>query len=123
LGGATASLTGGGQEHVDLSHRLRMMEQEALSGLAAEQGQLRLLLNGFDALGDGLEVQRVGDLDNRAAQRPVLLGPRQRTDEAAVKLEDVDRESLQIAERGIPGSEVVNSDSPASSTSPLSTVS
>ena len=63
---------------------------------------------GLAALGDGAQVDGVGEGDDRA-EEAVRLGARaERGHEAAVDLHRVDRQTLQIGQRGIAGAEIVH---------------
>ena len=70
--------------------------------------QERQLLGGFDAFGDNFEFQVVGHGDHRGGDFHVVLVVRDFVDEAAIDLDDVDREFLQIAQRRVPGAEVIH---------------
>ena len=66
-----------------------------------------MLLGGLDALGHDRHAEQVGELDDReddGVARAILF---QVGDEALVDLDDVDREALEVGERGVAGSEVV----------------
>ena len=85
-------------------------EQEALPAvavLASEQGELLLLL---DALGEGLDRERLAELHEGVDQRLALLVVLQAQDERPVDLQRVDGEALQVSERGVAGAEVVDRD-------------
>ena len=88
----------------------RPREEEALRPFAAERAQRLALQLVLDALGDGLHLQRRGQLDDRAHQRGRLRALAQRRDEAAVDLEDVDRVAVEVGQRRVAGAEVVDRD-------------
>ncbi len=88
--------------------RDRPGEQEALAQLAPEVAQQPELGGGLDALGDGLEVQALGHVHDRADD---LLGVRAALElghEAAVDLHHVGGEAVQVAQRGVAGAVVVD---------------
>ena len=63
---------------------------------------------GLDAFGGGIHPEAVRQRDDGANDRPVALGGRRRpANEALVDLDLVERRLLQIAERRITGSEIV----------------
>src|SRR6516162_373927 len=83
----------------ELLQRARGREQETLPGDAAECqecGDLRLEL---DALGHGLEPQRLAEGDHRARQLRAVVGVGETADEGAVDLQYVDREAVQVGQR------------------------
>ena len=76
------------------------------SGLAHE-GRLRI---GLDALGDNTKIESASERDDGSYDRR-LFGIRLRTvDERTIDLEPLDGKRLQIRERRIAGSEVVDAD-------------
>ena len=93
--------------------RHRLGEQEALDRRAAVGAKLHQLRGFLDALGGGLDVERMGELGDRADDRARAVAGQQVLDEAAVDLELVEREALQIAERRIAGAEIVERDADA----------
>src|SRR5271154_298407 len=98
------------KELLGIGHAEGPGKQEALPAvaiLASEQGQLFLLL---DALGEGLDRERLAELHKGVDQRLPLLVVLQAKDERPVDLQRVDRESLQVSERGVPGAEVIDRD-------------
>jgi hypothetical protein len=56
------------------------------------------LLGLLDALGDGVELEGVAQLDDRVGQGGVLPALADPVDERLVDLEHVDREAAQVAE-------------------------
>ena len=78
--------------------------------MGAQLHQLRRFL---DAFGRGLDVERMGELGDRADDRARAVAGQQVLDEAAVDLQLVEREALQIAERRIAGAEIVERDAHA----------
>ena len=75
--------------------------------------QLHQLRGFLDALGRGLDAERMGELGDRMDDRARAVAGQQVVDEAAVDLELVEREALQIAERRIAGAEIVERDADA----------
>lgn len=94
-------------------HRLR--EQETLPGVAPHGTQPLPLIGILDALGDGREAEALTQLDDRPRQRPAVLTRvgAAAPDERAIDLQDVDGKTLQIAERGLAGSEVIDREADA----------
>ena len=71
-------------------------------------------LRGFlDALGGRLHAERMGEFGDRADDRAGAVAGQQVLDEAAVDLDLVEREALQIAQRRIAGAEIVERDADA----------
>ena len=75
--------------------------------------QLHQLRGLLDALGGGLDIERMGEFGDRADDRAGAVAGQQIVDEAAVDLQLVEREALQIAERRIAGAEIVERDADA----------
>src|SRR2546427_4111451 len=97
------------EELRELLGRHRLAVQEALHLVAAVALQEMELGVGLDALGDHFQVQRVTERDDGLGEDPVL-GFRAAADvahEGAVDLQRVDRQGLEIRERGIAGAEIV----------------
>src|SRR5919109_2791748 len=82
----------------------------ALPELAAQLAQVLELLGALDALGDRLQAHPEAELDDRAREGAVLCAAGDGGDEALVDLQRVDGEALQIAQRRVPGAEVVDGD-------------
>ncbi len=74
--------------------------------------ELELLL-GLDALRDDDELEAAPHRDDRHRDGGVVLVAGKVTDEGLVELDAVDREALQVVERGVAGSEVVHRDADA----------
>src|SRR6266446_2486590 len=70
--------------------------------------QAGLLLEGFDALGDHGQIEALAHGDDRLGDRLVLEVLRKVADKGAVHLERVDREALEVRERRVADSEVVD---------------
>jgi hypothetical protein len=79
----------------------------ALPDCAALGGEMHRLPLGLDAFSHGLEAKAFAERDQRADDRGVFRIFLDVTDEAAVNLDDVDREPLEVGERGIAGAEIV----------------
>ena len=75
--------------------------------------QLHQLRGFLDAFGGGLDAERVGKLGDRVDDRARAVAGQQVLDEAAVDLELVEREALQIAQGRIAGAEIVERDANA----------
>src|SRR5947208_7056667 len=78
--------------------------------MGAQFHQLRRLL---DTLGSGLDVERSRKLGDRPDDRARAFAGDQILDEAAIDLELVEREALQVAERRITRAEIVQRDAHA----------
>ena len=78
--------------------------------MAAELAQALELDLALDALGDDLQAERAGDLDDGGDDRRVLVLGADAVDERAVDLDDVEREALQARQRRVAGAEVVDED-------------
>ena len=88
----------------------RPREQEALTRVAVGALQVLELGQVLDALAEGLEVERLAQVDEGLDERGRLLGGGDALDEGAVDLERVDRELTQVGERAVAGAEVVDGD-------------
>ena len=86
-----------------------MREQEALATRAAQVEQAGALLFGLDAFGDHFQAQRPGQRQHRAHHRgaAVLAHRFEFAHERAVDLQRVQREAMQVAQRGLAGAEIV----------------
>src|SRR6476659_1218486 len=69
--------------------------------------QLHQLCRLFDSFGGSLDTERIRKLGNRMDDRGRTVAGQQVLDEAAVDLQLVERETLQITERGIARPEIV----------------
>src|SRR5689334_20847776 len=76
----------------------RLGEQEALSKLAPELSQRVDLRRQFDSLRNDVELEVVAEPDDRRREAGVLMLGRKKR---AVHLQDVDRETAEIAQRRI----------------------
>src|SRR5438105_1961670 len=65
------------------------------------------LLRGLDALGDDVDAQAAPEVDDRADDLAAFS--LRALHERRIDLQLVDREAMQIAERGVAGAEVVDS--------------
>ena len=99
-----------GQHALERGHLERRREQVALAGVAAELAQVGELGLVLDALGDRPQPERAAELDERLDQRVRLVRAGGGGDERAVDLQRVDRQLLQVGERGVAGAEVVDRD-------------
>ena len=113
---AAASTRSDGADHAERGGRGRAVvlggpgraEQVTLGELAVERPQRRELLERLDPLGDRAEAERVGELDDRAADRVAVAVATQIGDERGGDLDRVEREVLQRGERRRAGTEVVD---------------
>ena len=87
--------------------------QIALHRVAAFLGEEGELLLGLDALGDDRHFEAVAEADHGADDRGRLRIAAEIDDEGAVDLDLVERERLQIAQRGIAAAEIVHRDAHA----------
>src|SRR5271165_5599424 len=91
------------QKLIDLLDPERLREEKALPELTPDGPKTVHLVFLLDALGDGLKVQRVSELDDGLGKHAAVCGLPDIVNEGLVDLQDVDREPLQVAERGIAG--------------------
>lgn len=85
----------GAKKIADLGGTDRAAEQVALAGATAEVDELLPLLLGFYAFGNDVQVQVVGQRENRLDDAGVD-GLGNGVDELLVDLQDVDRQLLQL---------------------------
>ena len=90
--------------------RQGLREEESLCGLTAVLAQERELFLRLDSFGHDHELQAVGHGDDGAHDGRVVGVRRDLRDEAAVDLQIVEREVLEVAQRGVAGAEVVDAD-------------
>ena len=86
----------------------RVVHQESLALLTAEAAQQGVLPRGFNAFGDNAEPQGPREGDNAANDGLVLPVGTRTADERAVDLQNVDREVLEVAQRGVARTEIVD---------------
>src|SRR3546814_17292900 len=86
----------------------RLVEQVALTDITAMTTQEFQLLRCFDSFSDDLQVQLAGHGDHCRGDLHVVLVAGDVLDKAAIDLDHVDGEFLQVAQRGIPRAEVVH---------------
>src|SRR6185437_2101807 len=96
-----------GLRHRRFEHPLRLRHAVALGEVDAQAGQHLDDLGVLGKLGDGLLAGEVADLIDGADHLPVDRVAQDLAHEAAVDLEVVDREVLQVPERGEAGAEVI----------------
>ena len=101
-----------GEEFGDAGGRDGVCEQPALAGVASGVAEFVKLGCLFDAFGDDPEVEVVSDTDNGADHDPPLIGALlvELVDERPIDLEEVNGEGVQIRERRVAGTEVVDRD-------------
>lgn len=87
-------------------------EQKALGMPAPESQQVRSLSFGLHSLGDRSDPYLTSQGENRFhhSRNRAVGGSGHPADEAAVDLEQTHREVLQVAEGGVPRSEIVEAD-------------
>src|SRR3990167_8237655 len=93
-----------------LAGRQRLAVQVALTLVTTLSDDVGLLLDGFHTLGDDLHAQALTQLDNGAHDGRVVLVFQQVLHEAFVDLDLVQRQALQIAQRGVASTEVIDGD-------------
>src|SRR5882757_5714709 len=91
-----------------LPDRERLADEIALHCVAAFFRQETELFLGFDTLGDDRHFEAMAEIDDGANDRRRLRVPSEIHDKRAIDLDLVERERLQIAERGIAGTEIVH---------------
>src|SRR5712664_928067 len=101
------------QERLELQGLDRTAEVIALRVGAAHLAQQIELLLGLHALGHHLHVQAVGEREDGVDDLQPVVGGAHALDEAAVDLERIDGELVQVAEGAVPGPEVVQIDADA----------
>src|SRR6516165_5020948 len=110
LGSCSRLLGRYAEQSFDVGGRLRRAEQVTLHLGAAEPAQQLALRLGLDAFGRRRHVERGGNVHHGLHDRRGTVGFGNVADKAAVDLDLVEREALQIAERGIAGAEIVERD-------------
>ncbi len=86
---------------------------EPLGNVAAEFGETRELLTGFDALSDDCDIECVGEFDAACDDRSRFRGDAEFADEGTVNFDLIDRKVGEIRETGVPGAEVVHRETDA----------
>src|ERR1041384_2577282 len=82
-------------------------EEETLTILAAQHLQLLVLLFGFDTFGNDFHPEVASEGGDSTNDRVVVVS-RQARHERTIDLEVIERETMQVAERRIAGSKVVD---------------
>ena len=90
----------------------------ALPVRTTELAKTRCLLHGFDALGDRDEVQGFAEPDDCVRQGFFLWSLENVVDEGFVDLEDLCREALEVGQRRVAGSEIVDGNTDAEPAQP-----
>ena len=96
------------QQGFELCRRRRPAVEEALPAVAPQGAELDRLFSQLDALGHRVRPQGAGEVDDRRDQGRCRRAPVKLVDEAPVDLDGVDRERSEVAERRVPGAEVVD---------------
>src|ERR1043166_4052081 len=94
-------------EAQEIRLRYGRAEQKTLHLRAAQRAEEFLLSFRFHALGRRRHVARLGDADDRLHDGERAIRPADILDERAVDFDLVERKTLQIAQRGVTGSEIV----------------
>ncbi len=100
----------GGKPDLKVLERQGPTDGEALDVAAGMPAQPRNLARLLRPLAERFKAEPVRDRNDRLRDRFVVWIREQTRDEAAVDLDDVDRQTLEDRERGIPGAEVVDGD-------------
>src|SRR5579875_412611 len=95
-----------GQPARDLNGGHRARHEISLAGVAAEIAQSVEVLLALDALGDDVKVERVRGLDDEADE--VAPGRVEHGGERAIDLQPVGGQVRELADRRVPGAEVVD---------------
>src|ERR1700679_2224141 len=97
------------QQHArDFGGRNRFAEQKSLKFIALEAPQNLQLRYGFDSLRDDLQIQRMPQRDDGLDDRDVVRIFGYVSHERTVDFHAIDREALQIGERRMSRSEIVD---------------
>src|SRR4029077_11624499 len=94
------------QRHLEFLRRHRTAAEETLDHLAMLPPQKRALLLGLHYFRHDAEFERAGHGDHRGDDGPIIGVSREIADEVLIDLHRVDRKTLQVAERGVAGTEV-----------------
>jgi len=84
--------------------------------VAPEAAQQCQLLDAFHAFGHHFELEVVGQVDHGVDQLAIFLAQLHAGDEALVDLEQLDRQAVEVDERGKSGAEVVQGETHAQAT-------
>src|SRR5215470_16561017 len=98
------------QQCRELAARYRPVENVALHLVTGVIAQESFLVRALDAFGDDRQVQALAHGDDRLSDGLVLAVLDEVANEGAVHLQGVDREALDLCERGVADSEVVDGD-------------
>lgn len=82
----------------------RAAEEIALAGGAAEAAEEFQVFLAFDAFGDGMEAEGIGDAHDGLEEAGVRLGA---AEEGLVDLQGFKREAAEVLEGGVAGAEIV----------------
>ena len=104
----TCAIRGRPQQFLQLLDWYRWAHQVALHLIAAMPAQELRLLESLDALGNHLELQFARESDDGGADRTAVALGIQILDERTVDLQRIDRETAQIAQGRIAGTEVID---------------
>src|SRR5207253_2663669 len=105
-----AVLHAGPHERLRAGHVERTSEEKALPAVAVLSSELGELLRLLDALGKCLDRESLAELDEGVNEGLALLVLAKPGDERPVDLQRVHREPLEMSERGVSRSEVVDRD-------------
>ena len=92
---------------------------EALRLVAAQRAQVVEHVRALDALGDDLEPEAAREVDRGAHDQQVVDVADDAGDERAVDLDLVERQPLEVGERGVAGAEVVEREPDAERAQPV----
>src|SRR5579863_3649859 len=96
------------EELLDVARGKGTGDQVALPGLAAFALESRELLGALDALRDGFDVEKLAELYQRADYRSSLLGVAHGGDERPVDFYRVDWKLLEVGQRRVASTEIVD---------------
>src|SRR3954462_8151723 len=98
----------GRQQNRAIGGGQRLREEKSLCLIALVRAQKRKLLDRFHTFCDHFEVQAVRHGDDSASDRGVVRIYRDVPHEGPVDLERVDRETLQVTQTRIAGTEIID---------------
>ena len=107
------------EKHRHPVRRHRLADEVTLHGVASLFSEETELLLGFHAFGDDRHFKTVTEANDRAHDRRRLRIASKIHDKGAVDLDLVERERLQIAQRGVAAAEIVHRNSYAHLPQPM----
>src|SRR6185437_10032392 len=101
-------LIGGAHERLDIVRREGLADQITLREVAAELPQQAPGLGLLDSLGDDAQAHAVPQADGRSDDGRLIAAEARMRDERAIDLQLIDRQTAQLRERRMPGTEIVD---------------